>query len=353
MSVKYTPVQWNRNKYWYDAILLLFVVLYITLFIRYAPGLIQTSPIDGQILRMRAFGTCAFLMLTFILCLGPLARLDPRFLPLLYNRRHFGVLTFFVAFTHLQFVVGWYHVFSPVDPWVSVLSSSSNATSFLDFPIEWLGLATLVILFVMMATSHDFWLKFLTPPLWKTLHMGVYLAYGLLVMHVALGTLQAERSIVYPLVFGACPLLVIGLHWTVALEDYRADRAKVSADGDWIVASELADLEDSHGRTIVLPGGERAALFRYGDRISALSNVCAHQNGPLGEGCIIDGLVTCPWHGFQYRPEDGCSPAPFTEKVGTYRVKLEGDRVLIDPAMLPPGTAAEPIILDRARRAIA
>ena len=42
---------------------------------------------------MRAFGSCAFLMLTLILCIGPLARLDARFLPLLYNRRHFGVLT--------------------------------------------------------------------------------------------------------------------------------------------------------------------------------------------------------------------------------------------------------------------
>ncbi len=31
-----------------------------------------------------------------------------------------------------------------------------------------------------------------------------------------------------------------------------------------------------------------------------ISNVCQHQNGPLGEGEIIDGCITCPWHGFQY-----------------------------------------------------
>ena len=37
----------------------------------------------------RAFGACAFVMLTVILAIGPLARLDRRFLPLLYNRRHF------------------------------------------------------------------------------------------------------------------------------------------------------------------------------------------------------------------------------------------------------------------------
>ncbi len=353
MSVKYTPVQWNRNKYWYDAILLVFVFLYITLFIRYAPGLLQTSAIDGSILRMRAFGTCAFLMLTFILCLGPLARLDRRFLPLVYNRRHFGVVTFFVAFTHLLYVIGWYHVFTPVDRWVSLLSSSSNAVSFLDFPIEWLGLAALVILFVLMATSHDFWLKFLTPPLWKTLHMGIYLAYGLLVMHVALGNLQAERSIVYPIIFGACLALVVGLHWAAALKEYRADRAGAPTQEGWVVAANIQDVAENRGRTVVLPSGERAALFRYDNKISALSNVCAHQNGPLGEGCVIDGLVTCPWHGFQYRPEDGCSPAPFTEKVGTYRLKLDGDRILIDPSIQPPGTPADPILLTTEGKAVA
>ena len=63
-------------------------------------------------------------------------------------------------------------------------------------------------------------------------------------------------------------------------------------------------------------------MFRDGDRIGALSNLCAHQNGPIGEGRIIDGCVTCPWHGYQYRLEDGCAPPPFTEKLATYRVRV-------------------------------
>jgi nitrite reductase/ring-hydroxylating ferredoxin subunit len=29
------------------------------------------------------------------------------------------------------------------------------------------------------------------------------------------------------------------------------------------------------------------------------------QNGPLGEGRIVDGCITCPWHGYQYRPDTG------------------------------------------------
>ena len=56
-----------------------------------------------------------------------------------------------------------------------------------------------------------------------------------------------------------------------------------------------------------LRNGERVAVFRHEGRLSAISNACANQNGPLGEGKIIDCMVTCPWHGFQYRVEDGCA----------------------------------------------
>ena len=94
---------------------------------------------------------------------------------------------------------------------------------------------------------------------------------------------------------------------------------------------------------MALDRDERAAVFRYDGKLSAVSNVCAHQNGPLGEGRVIDGRVTCPWHGFQYRATDGRAPEPFTEKIATYRLKLDGKRVLLDPRACPPGTAIEPV----------
>ena len=81
-------------------------------------------------------------------------------------------------------------------------------------------------------------------------------------------------------------------------------------------------IPDKCARIVTAPGGERIAVFRDGDQIGALTNLCAHQNGPIGEGRIIDGCVTCPWHGYQYRLADGCAPPPFTEKLATYRVRI-------------------------------
>lgn len=349
MSVGYRPVQWNRFKLGYDIALGLGVAAYLILYLRFVPGWVEAATIGGAELRMRAFGTCTFWMLTVILCIGPLARLDRRFLPLVYNRRHFGVLTFFVAIAHLYAVLGWYAAFSPIDPWTALLVANTDITSFVGFPFEWLGMAALAILFAMAATSHDFWLAFLGARTWKTLHMAVYGAYGLVVMHVVLGVVQAEESGAFPIAVALSLAAVGGLHIAAGRLEERRDRAETPPDGGpegWVKAVRIDALEDGRGQTVTLPSGERAAVFRYGMKISALWNACAHQNGPLGEGRILDGCVTCPWHGFQYDPETGCAPAPFTEKVPTFRVKRDGDYVLIDPVPLPPGTRTPPIVLE-------
>jgi hypothetical protein len=92
MSLGFRAVQWNRQKLVYDGILLAVVALYIGGFAASYWWLHPPKNLPDAIdIWIRAFGTCAFLMLTAILSIGPLARLNRRFLPLLYNRRHFGV----------------------------------------------------------------------------------------------------------------------------------------------------------------------------------------------------------------------------------------------------------------------
>ena len=84
--------------------------------------------------------------------------------------------------------------FGRFNPLVSLLGTNTAYGSLAAFPFETLGLLALLVLFLMAATSHDFWQQALSPGVWKGLHMAVYPAYALLVMHVALGALQAERS---------------------------------------------------------------------------------------------------------------------------------------------------------------
>ena len=349
MSAGYVAVGWSPGKKRYDTVVWGGAALYLALFV--GVGLWVRPEITAETLLIRAFGTLALTLLHVVLAIGPLARLDRRFLPLLWNRRHLGVTMFLFALAHGGFALFQFHALGDRNPLVSLLTSNTQWTSVAQFPFQQLGAAALLILFLMAATSHDFWLTNLTAPVWKTLHMGVYLAYALLVGHVALGVLQDVASALPAALLGAGALALVALHLAAAAKGRALDREVAGHAADGLVeACRAGEIRDGRAR-IVTVGGERVAIFRYDGKLSAVSNVCQHQNGPLGEGRILDGCITCPWHGFQYRPADGASPAPFTERVPTFRLRLvDGARVFLDPRPLPPGTFVEPLRLEDAIR---
>jgi nitrite reductase/ring-hydroxylating ferredoxin subunit len=249
-----------------------------------------------------------------------------------------------VALAHAGLSTLWYHGFGNVNPALSLLGSNTRFDSMREFPFEVLGIGALLILFLLAATSHDFWLKNLTPRVWKWLHMSVYGAYGLVVMHVALGLVQADRSPVLPglLALGAAGL--VALHVGAGVKGRPKDRPVAAGDDGWVEVCRVEDLPVSRAKTVCVArageggGTERIAVYRDGDTVCAMGNVCRHQGGPLGEGKILDGCVTCPWHGYQYVPGTGMSPPPFDDRVPTYRVKISVGRVYVDPRPLavPP-----------------
>jgi methionine sulfoxide reductase heme-binding subunit len=339
MSVQYRAVLWNRQKRIYDTVLAVGVIAYLVLFV--AAGAILHPDATAETLLIRAFGTAAFLLLHVVLAIGPLCRLDRRFLPLLYNRRHLGVMMFLLALVHGVFSIVQFHAAGDINPLLSVLTSNTRFDSPRDFPFQQAGLAALVILFLMAATSHDFWLHTLSPAIWKKLHMAVYGAYALLIVHVAFGALQSETSPIYPTVFVAGLGTLIVLHLLAALKESQTDSTERMTR-----VCNVDEIPDNRA-VVARVGAERVAVFRYDGKISAISNVCRHQNGPLGEGRIIDGCVTCPWHGYQYLPQNGCSPPPFNDKVATYRTRVENGVVYVDPNALPEGTPVPPSRIDR------
>jgi nitrite reductase/ring-hydroxylating ferredoxin subunit len=180
--------------------------------------------------------------------------------------------------------------------------------------------------------------------------MLIYPAYATAVAHVALGGLQSRENLITAAIVGAAAFTVAGLHIAAALKGRRDDDPAASAEGDWHEVCRVEDIREGFARIARLPGNQRVAVFRQDGKLSAIANACAHQNGPLGEGRIVDGYVTCPWHGFQYRAVDGCSPAPFTEKVPTYRLRVADGVVSVHGRANPPGTYVEPVAVGEARR---
>ncbi len=330
MSAIYTSVGWNAAKKSYDATIAVSLAVYLALFT--GVGLIAHPDATIETVSIRALATAAFLMLHVILSIGPLCRLSPRFLPLLYNRRHLGVSMFLVAAAHAVFAAVQFHAQGNVHPLVSLLVSGAGFQTF--------GVVALVVLFLMAATSHDFWLANLSPRVWKTLHMGVYFAYASIVLHVALGALRSESRPFLAIGTGAGMAWLLTLHVVAAFRERAGDRDAKPVENGWIDVGPVVEIPN--GRAKIVCSEERIAVFRYDGKVSAVSNVCRHQNGPLGEGRVIDGCITCPWHGYQYLPGNGRSPAPFTEKVETFDVRVVGGRVYVNRKPHAPGTAVEP-----------
>ncbi|MEZ5294459.1 MAG: ferric reductase-like transmembrane domain-containing protein [Vicinamibacterales bacterium] len=350
MSVAYRAVGWNPQKRRYDAVVGAVVTALLALLV--GGGALVQPNATIETLLIRGLGLTAFLLLHVILSIGPLCRLDRRLLPLLYNRRHLGVTMCLVALAHGAFAFVQFHTGGVVNPFVHLLSSGSWRSA-ADVPFQLFGATALGILVLMAATSHDFWLHNLTAPVWKALHMGVYAAYALLVAHVAFGALQSQRSPALAAALGLGASWIAGLHLCAALRERArdtertrtrdAERSRTRDDParPWVDVCAVAAIPERRA-FVACVSGERVAVFRHGDRLSAVSNVCQHQNGPLGEGKIVNGCIVCPWHGYEYVPETGASPPPFTEKVPTFRVRVDAGRVLVDPHPLPPGTYVEP-----------
>ena len=87
--------------------------------------------------------------------------------------------------------------------------------------------------------------------------------------------------------------------------------------------------ELTEGRIMtVVAGQKQIALSHFEGKYCALDNSCPHQGGPLGEGSIENGILRCPWHGWDYHPCTGKAPG-FDDGVEPYQVKEEGDAIFV------------------------
>jgi sulfoxide reductase heme-binding subunit YedZ len=340
MGVQYTSVIWNRQKKRYDLVMIGLIALFMATFA--ITNLIVHPEATIETLLIRMTGTTALVILHIILVIGPLCRINSRFLPLLYNRRHLGVTLFLIALAHAIINLIQFHGLGDTNPILSIFTANPNYGSFIQFPFQVLGFMALVILFLMAATSHDFWLHNLGTKIWKGLHMMVYFAYALLILHVVLGVVQLEKATINTLFLGVGMIGVIGLHLYAGMLERQRLVQPTYEQGDFIEVCPVDEIEENRAK-VILVRGENIAIFKYEGQLSAVNNVCKHQNGPLGEGKIVDGCITCPWHGYQYLPNSGQSPPPFQEKVATYSLKIKGNSVWVNPQPHPEGTRIEPV----------
>jgi DMSO/TMAO reductase YedYZ heme-binding membrane subunit len=245
----------------YDIVLAAFIALFVGGFL-WASALPGGNPITPDILRIRAFGTCSLILLTCLLVSGPLARLDARFEPLAARNAHLAAATATAALVHAVLTLNWYHDIGALNPVVALLADNVRFGSLTGFPYELLGVATLLLIFVVAAAGFGPWRDLLTPGVRCALRAPAYAGYGLAVMHVALGALQSEKSPIYAAFLVGSFVAVAALNLAAARRHRRSgapDQASRIALRSirYFGAALAVALSLATGLSLVLAGAQR------------------------------------------------------------------------------------------------
>jgi len=99
---------------------------------------------------------------------------------------------------------------------------------------------------------------------------------------------------------------------------------------DWIDVGPISAIPPRGARALKVAGGEEIAIFRTGDdSLYALLNRCPHKQGPLSQGIVHGGAVTCPLHNWRIDLATGETMGEDKGCVPSIPVKLSGGRILI------------------------
>ena len=100
------------------------------------------------------------------------------------------------------------------------------------------------------------------------------------------------------------------------------------AQDGFVDVGRISDFRPGVGRE-VLVGRLRVAIFRLDEGFFAIDNLCLHQAGPLADGAVEEGVVTCPWHGWSYDLRTGILVQDGKMRVSCHRTRLVGDVVQV------------------------
>ncbi len=72
------------------------------------------------------------------------------------------------------------------------------------------------------------------------------------------------------------------------------------------------------------------AIFNVGGEMRAIDNECPHQGANLSDGWVRDGIVSCPWHCWEFDTASGeCLTNPGA-KLRSYPVRIEDGTAHLD-----------------------
>ena len=99
---------------------------------------------------------------------------------------------------------------------------------------------------------------------------------------------------------------------------------------EWVKVAQTSDVSPGQVK-VVQAKGQRLALANIGGVYFVVQDLCTHDNGPLGEGEVIDDTIECPRHGARFNVKTGqVVTLPAIVPVKTFPVRMAGDDILVE-----------------------
>ncbi len=96
------------------------------------------------------------------------------------------------------------------------------------------------------------------------------------------------------------------------------------------VVAQTDEIAEGEARVFEL-GELRLAVCRVEDEFYCIEDVCTHDDGPLGEGCLVGHEIECPRHGARFDVRDGkATRMPAAAPVQSFAVKVENGQLLVE-----------------------
>lgn len=97
----------------------------------------------------------------------------------------------------------------------------------------------------------------------------------------------------------------------------------------FIKAADIDQIPEGESYVVVL-GGREIAIFNWKGKYYAVENSCPHRGGPVAEGELEDGIISCPWHAWPFDLRTGECKINSAAKLETFALKIEDGQLLVE-----------------------
>ena len=113
--------------------------------------------------------------------------------------------------------------------------------------------------------------------------------------------------------------------------------------GDWLDIGSVDQISPGNARTLPVKGAAEIAIFRtVANEFYALVNSCPHKQGPLSQGIVHDGVVTCPLHNWNISLKTGKALGDDEGCVPVIPLRVDAGRIyLLRSAVVTPTSAPQ------------